>query len=178
MRLEGDGETYGFVASSKLHLGSALKLAPALLEASASHVASAVCYRAGAAGSVGTGGGVLAAQTAIAGIIPVDHVTGTAASDVIDRGSTAKITLEFLVEAEHCAFTGAVNIAGATTARGEGRRSARVKARQRSRACSGARIGRLGVLQADDISRSSTAGVDGGSTCMRHRRVRLNNAVI
>jgi hypothetical protein len=47
------------------HLCGTLELAPALLEATASHVAGPISHRASAAGSVGAGGRVLAAEAAI-----------------------------------------------------------------------------------------------------------------
>lgn len=166
------------VANRRLQLSSTLQLAPTLLEATAGHVASTIGNGSGTAGGVGASRGVLATQAAIAGVVPIHHVAGTATTDVVNWCGAAKIALEFFIEAEHGAFAGAVDVAGATTARGKSRRSARVEACQRGRTCGGARVGSLGILQADDISGSSTAGVNGRSTGMRHRRMRLNNAVI
>lgn len=98
-------------------LGGALELAPALLQATAGHVAGTVCHRAGTAGGVGAAGGVLAAEGAgIAGVVAVDHVAGATTADVVDRGSTAEVAFELLVKAEDGALAAAVDVAGAAAA--------------------------------------------------------------
>lgn len=106
------------------HLSRTLQLAPTLLEATAGDVAGTVSHGAGAAIGSGAGGRVLAAEATIAGVVAIHHVAGAATANVIDGGGTAKVTLEFFVETEDGAFAAAVDIAGATTARGKCRLSA------------------------------------------------------
>jgi hypothetical protein len=159
-------------------LGSTLELAPALLETTAGHVASTVSDGTSAGIGGRAGGRVLATQTGAAGVVTEGCVSGTATADVVDGGSTAQITLELFVEAEDGALTAAVDVAGSTTAGDEGCWCTGVEASQRSRTSRSARIGDLGVLQADDVSASSTASVNRRATRMGYRRMRLNDAVI
>lgn len=159
-------------------LGGALELAPALLEATAGHVAGAVCHGTRAAGGVGATDGVFAAEAAAAGVVAVHHVACATATNVVDRGGTAQVALELLVKAEHGAFAAAVNVAGTAAAGGKGSRGTRIKTSQRCWAGGSPRIGGLGVLEADDIALTTAASKDSGAASMGHRRVRLNNAVI
>lgn len=161
-----------------MHLGGTLELAPALLQATAGHVTSAVCDGAGAGVGGRAGGGVLAAQAGTAGVVAVHGVTGTATADVVDGGGAAHVTLELFVEAEDGALAAAVDVAGAATTRHESSRGSGVEAGQRGRTGGSAGLSGLGVLQTDDVSASSTAGVDGRAAGMGNRGVRLNNAVI
>lgn len=96
---------------------------------------------------------------------------------MIDGSSTAEVTLKFLIEAEDGTFTAAVDVAGTTAAGSEGRRSARVEARQRGRAGGSSRVGGLGVLEADDIATASTARINSRASGVRHRGVRFDHAV-
>jgi len=114
----------------KVHLCGALELAPSLLQASAGHVASAVGHGSGAAVGSSAGSGVLAAEAVVAAgvVAATDHVTGTTTTDVVNGGGAAEVALKLLVEAEDGALRAGVDVAGTTTARGEGRRGARVEA--------------------------------------------------
>lgn len=159
-------------------LGSTLELAPALLQTTAGHIASAVCDGTGTGIGGSAGSGVLATQTGAAGVVAVHGVSGTAAADVVDGGGTAHVSLELFVEAEDGALTAAVDIAGTSAARSESCWGTRVEACQRGRAGCCVSLGGLGVLQADDVPASSTASVDCRSTRMRHRGMGFDNAVI
>lgn len=133
------------------HLSRTLQLAPSLLQV-AGYVTSPVSYRTRAAICRCAGRRVLAAETAIAaGVVAVDHVACTAPADVVDRCSAAEITFEFFIEAEDGALAGAVDIAGAASAGGEGGWCARVETSQRGRAGGRAGVSGLGVLEADDV---------------------------
>lgn len=104
-----------------MHLGGTLKLAPSLLETPAGHVASTISNGAGAAVGGGTASRVLAGQAG-ASVVAIHHVAGATAADVVDWGGTAKVALEFFVEAKDGALAGAVDVAGTTAAGSEGRR--------------------------------------------------------
>lgn len=96
---------------------------------------------------------------------------------MVDGSGTAEVALEFLIEAEDGALAAAVNVAGTTAAGSESHLSARVEASQRGWAGGRSRIGGLGVLEADDIATASTASVHGRASGVRHRGVRLDDAV-
>ena len=159
-------------------LSGTLELAPALLQTTAGHVASAVCHGAGTGVGGRAGGGVLAAQAGAAGVVAVHGVSGTAAADVVDGGGAAHVPLELFVEAEDGALTAAVDVAGTAATRGECCWGSRIQTSEGRRAGCGVRLGGLGVPQTDDIPASSTASVHCRSTRMWHGRVRFNNAVI
>lgn len=114
----------------RVHLCGALELAPSLLQASAGHVASTIGHGSGAAVGSGAGRRVLAAETVVAAgvIAAADHVAGATTTDVVDGGGAAEVALKLFVEAEDGALGAGVDVAGTTTASGEGRRGARVKA--------------------------------------------------
>jgi len=101
-------------------LGGALELAPTLFEATAGYVASTVSDGAGAAVGGRTTGRGLTAEADGTRVVAVHHVAGAATADVVDGCSTAQVTLEFLIEAEYGALTGAVDVAGTAATRCEG----------------------------------------------------------
>lgn len=161
-----------------MHLGSTLQLAPTLLETTTGNVTGTISH--GTSTGIGScaGGRVLATEAGIAAVVAVHGVTGTTTSYVVDGGCLAQITFEFFVEAEDGTFAAAVDVAGTTAAGDEGCWDTGVEAGERGGTGCAARVGGLGILQVDDIPASSTAGVDGWAAGMRHRRVRLDNAVI
>jgi hypothetical protein len=166
------------VRKCAVHLGSALQFPPTLFKTAASHVTGTVGDRAGAGIRSRAGGRVLAAQAGLTAVVAVHGVSGTTTADVIDGGDATEITLELFVEAEDGALAAAVDVACAAAAGDEGFLRAGVEAGQGGWTGCAARVGRPGILQADDIPGSSTAGVDGWATSVRDGRMRLNDAVI
>lgn len=163
---------------NEMHLGSALELAPTLLESTASHVTSTVSNRASAGVGSRARSRVLAAEAGAAAVVTEHGVTGTATADVVDGGSAAQVALKLLVETEDGALAAVVDVAGASAACHEGCWGARVEAGQRGWTGCGMRGSRLGVLEANDVARTTTAGVDCWAACARHRGVRFNDLVI
>ena len=108
----------------------------------------------------------------------MDLVSSTAATNVVDRGNATQFTFEFFVEAEHGAFTAAVDVASTTTAGFEGLGDIRVQTGEGGRTCRVARIGGLGVLQVDDIACTSASCMDCGTASMGNGRMRFDNVVI
>lgn len=107
-----------------------------------------------------------------------DHVPGPATTNVVDRRHATHFTFQFLVEAEHGAFTAAVDVAGASTTRLVGARGARVQAGERGRARRIARVGGFGVLQADDIAGTSAGSMNGWPRGTGHGWVRFDDVVV
>lgn len=108
----------------------------------------------------------------------MDLVSGTAATNVVDGSNATQFTFEFFVEAEHGAFTAAVDVASTATAGLEGLGDIRVQTSKGGRTCRVARIGGLGVLQVDDIAGTSASCMDCGTASMGNGRMRFDNVVI
>lgn len=158
-------------------LGATLELAPALFEATASHVASTIGHGTSAAGGVGACRRVLAGQAAVGSVVAVDHVASASTADVIDGGSAAQVPLKFFVEAEDGAFAAAVDVTGTTAAGSVGRGTTRVEASQGGRTSGRSRVGGLGILQADDITAATPASVQSRTIGRWHRRVWFDHPV-
>src|SRR4051812_37588738 len=161
-----------------MHLGSALELAPALLQTTTSHIASTISDRSGTGVGSCAGSRVLAAQARAARVVAEHGVTSTAAAHVVDGGGAAQVAFELFVEAEDGSLAAAVDVTGTSAASHEGCWGAGVEPGQRRRTGCGMRGSRLGVLEANDVAGTTAAGVDCWAACARYRGVRFNNLVI
>lgn len=108
----------------------------------------------------------------------MDHVTGATTTNVVDRSHTAEFAFQFLVKAEHSTLAAAVDVSSATTTGLEGARDMRVQTGERRRARGIARIGGLGILQANDIASTAASCMDGRPGGMRDGGMRFNDVII
>lgn len=154
------------------------QLAPALLQTMDGLVANLITHREGAAAGARAAAGEHATEGRRAGSIIVDHVTGAATTNMVDRSHTTQFAFQFLVEAEHSTLTTAVDVSSTATTGLEGARDTRVQASQRRRTGGITGIGGLCVLQADDIASTAASCMDGRPGGMRDGGMRFNDVVI